>query len=378
MISFVDMSLFILTIVLFFLYGMLMTYYWMGWKSFSDFSNHNPVSDTSISVIIPARNEEHNIGQLLKALQEQDYPKNLFEVIVVDDHSTDRTAAIVQQFSSVRLLTLKDEGINSYKKKAIEEGISAAKNSFIITTDADCSPQRSWLRMMAAFKEKTNSGFVAAPVSYSTRKKNLLTVFQALDFLVLQGIGAVSVHKKIFTMCNGANLGYEKKLFNEVDGFVTIDNIASGDDMLLMQKIDEKFPQRVHYLKSKEAVVETEPASNWRSFFNQRLRWASKARFYKNRNIIGVQLVVYLFNFSFLLLLIACLWDIKFLVWFFALWLAKTIIELPFVSSVASWFNQRFLLKWFFFFQPLHIAYTIGIGLLGQFINYEWKGRRVR
>ncbi len=377
-ISFVQMILVILITILFVLYGGLIIYYWLGWKSFPDFTTPPSTFTTTLSVIIPARNEEENIGRLLKALETQAYPKNLFEIIVVDDHSTDRTAEVVRQFPGVRLLQLKNEERNSYKKKAIEEGIAAAKNSFIITSDADCIPSSSWLEIMAAFTENQDLVFIAAPVSYSLQKKNLLTIFEALDFLVLQGLGAVSVHKKFFAMCNGANLGYEKKVFNEVGGFTSIDKVASGDDMLLMEKILKQYPKKVDWLKSKTAIVETRSAISWKEFFNQRLRWASKAGNYKNINILLVELLVYLFNLSFLALLIASAWDLKFLFWFLGLWVAKTIIELPFAFSVATWFDRRSLLKWFFFFQPLHIAYTIYVGLFAQFVKYEWKGRRVK
>ena len=378
------MIILILTISLFVFYSILIIYYWLGWKNYSDFKASEAFT-TTISIIIPARNEENNISQLLKALEQQSYPKHLFEVIVVDDHSVDRTAEIVQQFPGVRLMRLKDDDINSYKKKAIEEGVAAAKNSFIVTTDADCIPSPHWLSTIASFKQENDPVFIAAPVYLTSnpspqveRGANLLSIFQTLDFLVLQGITAVSVQKKFFSMCNGANLGYDKETFYEVKGFDAIDKIASGDDMLLMQKINKKFPQRVQYLKSKQAIVSTEPTSSWKKFFNQRLRWASKARYYNDPKIFFVELLVYLFNLSFLALLIASAWDHRFLFWLLALWFAKTIIEFPFVYSVASWFNQGSLLKWFFFLQPLHITYTILVGFLAQFIKYEWKGRRIR
>lgn len=372
------MIILVLTISLFVLYSILITYYWLGWRSFADFRVEDKTYNTSVSVIIPARNEENNIGPLLKALEQQSYPGHLFEVIVVDDHSIDRTREIVQQFPGVILMQLKNDEINSYKKKAIEEGIAGAKNSFIVTTDADCLPSQLWLSSMASFKQENNSVFIAAPVLYNTQKKNLLTVFQTLDFLVLQGITAVSVQKNFFSMCNGANLGYEKQAFYEVAGFAAIDRIASGDDMLLMQKISKRFPRKVHYLKSKQAIVTTEPAGSWKEFFNQRLRWASKARHYGDGNIFLVELLVYLFNLSFLMLSVASAWNYRFLFWLLGLWLAKTIVEFPFVHSVASWFSQRSLLKWFFLFQPLHIVYTILVGFLAQFLKYEWKGRRIR
>lgn len=370
------MILLFIVILLFACYGTLILYYWQCWRSIPDFISTDS-AQTTISVIIPARNEEKNIGHLLQKLKEQTYPVQLFEVIVIDDHSEDKTAEIVKSFSNVQLLQLKEENINSYKKKAIEAGIAIAKNEFIVTTDADCLPSSDWLKNIATFKEKNNSVFIAAPVIYDNNN-SLLQIFQSLDFLVLQGITGVAVSKKIMSMSNGANMAYDRKIFYEVNGFSGIDKIASGDDMLLMYKIWKKYPDRCHYLKSKTAIVHTNPMKTWKEFFNQRIRWASKAKKYEDKRIFFVLLLVYLFNLSFPALLIAMCWNVKFGAWFLIGWLAKTIIELPFVIAAAKFFEKQSLLKYFFFLQPIHIIYTIIAGLFGQFGNYEWKGRKVK
>ena len=381
------MVIFILTIFLFVLYAGMMIFYWLGWRSLPDVILNDKNYSTTISVIIAARNEENNIGNLLEKLQQQTYPEYLFEVIVVNDHSTDDTAAIVKKFPLVRLIDLKTGEANSFKKKAIEEGIAEAKNDLIVTTDADCSPQYTWLESIAGFKQKTNSLFIAAPVILDSSKANtdsaqeeneLLDIFQQLDFLILQGITAVSVSKKIFSMCNGANLAYDKNIFYEVDGFKSIDKVASGDDMLLMQKVRRSHPSQVAYLKSKSAIVFSKTELSWKNFFNQRLRWASKARMYNELNIFLVQFLVYIFNLLFLVLFIASFWEFNYFILLLILWIAKTLVELPFVNSVATYFNKRHLVKWFLFLQPVHIVYTIVVGLLSQFVNYKWKDRRVR
>ena len=379
-------------ISLFVCYSFLIIYYWLAWKSIPDFISSTTSPTLKISVIIPARNEEEHIGPLLTALQEQTYPAALVEIIVVDDHSTDQTAAIVQQYTDVKLIQLKDDGINSYKKKAIETGIAAATGEMIVTTDADCLPLPNWLKTIAAFKEEKKSALIAAPVVLTpSLPKNrdrlsplrgeggnsLLSIFQQLDFMVLQGITGAAVYKKKMSMCNGANLAYERKIFYEVNGFSGIDHIASGDDMLLMHKIWKQYPDKVHYLKSKEAIVATEPMKTWKAFFNQRIRWASKAKSYDDKRIFAVLLLVYLFNLSFLVLAIAGFFCSWYWYWLAGLWMAKTIIELPFVYGVATFFGKEALVKYFFFFQPLHILYTILSGFFGQFGKYEWKGRRV-
>lgn len=358
-------------------YSILIIYYWQGWKSIPGFSEANQRSSTFISVIIPARNEEKNIGELLKALEKQTYPRQFFEIIVIDDNSTDKTREIVNGFPGVKLVSLADTLINSYKKKAIEKGIEASSGELIVTTDADCITPPEWLQTIAAFRESTNAGFIVAPVAFNC-SSSPVQVFQAMDFMVLQGITGASVYKKIHSMCNGANLAYEKRLFYEVSGFSDIDHIASGDDMLLMHKIASKYPERVHYLKSADVIVTTHPMPSWKQFFNQRIRWASKATHYKDKRIFLVLLLVYFFNLSFVVLLIAGFWNYYFWLLFAAGLICKTLIELPFFSSLATFFNKQWAIKFFFFFQPLHIAYTIISGLLGQFGKYEWKGRKVR
>lgn len=370
------MLILIITLLLSIGYGLLVIYYWHSWRSVPVYVPGTLQPQTTISVIIPARNEEENIAALLQALEKQTYPSSQFEVIVIDDHSTDNTAGIVKQFPSVKLLQLTADNINSYKKKAIETGITAASGQLIVTTDADCVPPPTWLETIAAFKEETNAVFIAAPVAINCNS-SVLQVFQAMDFMVLQGITGAVAHNNQLSMCNGANLAYGKKAFEAVNGFAGIDTIASGDDMLLMHKITTQFPGRVHYLKSKDVIVSTAPMRTWPAFFNQRIRWASKAAKYNDKRIFPVLLLVYLFNLSFLVTAIAGFWNSYFWLLLLILWVSKTVAEFPLFSSVARFFDKRWSLQFFLFFQPLHILYTIISGFFGQMGSYEWKGRKV-
>ena len=211
------------------------------------------------TVIIPARNEENQIGKCLETVLDQDYPENLFEVIVVDDYSTDKTALVVstmqQRFQNLNLLQLQkilgSDQLNSYKKKAIELAVEKAKGDWIVTTDADCTATKKWLSNLSDFIQQHKSVFVAAPVKF-TNTGSFVSIFQCLDFISLQGITAASVYHGFHSMCNGANLAYEKKAFYKVGGFKGIDTIASGDDMLLMHKIYVNYKNQVHFLLSQE------------------------------------------------------------------------------------------------------------------------------
>ena len=240
------------------------------------------------------------------------------------------------------------------------------------------------METIAAFYEKYKPAFIAAPVSYwpSLLEEGLgvrfLKIFQSLDFMTLQGITGASVYKKFHSMCNGANLAYEKKAFYEVGGFTGIDNIASGDDMLLMHKIFERYPERVCFLKSQEAIVKTNPAGTLKEFLNQRIRWASKADKYSDKKITSVLLLVYLFNVWILMLGILSIFYSYLFHWFAAVIIGKTITEIFFLYPVAKFFKKRKLLWWFPLAQPFHILYTIVAGWLGKFGSYKWKERKVK
>ncbi len=177
-------------------------------------------------------------------------------------------------------------------------------------------------------------------------------------------------------MCNGANLAYERSAFYEVAGFAGVDRMASGDDMLLLYKVWRRHPQRVHYLKHKAAIMPTPALAGWRALVQQRIRWSSKATYYQDRRITAVLFFVYGFNLWCLLLLVLAPW-VSGWGWYALLCVgAKTIIELLLLVPVSRFFGRQRLLWYFPLLQPIHILYTVAIGILSRKKTYEWKGRR--
>ena len=298
---------------------------------------------------------------------------------MINDFSTDRTSEIVRSFSLCYLFLIEPatEANSSSKKKSIEAGIQKAKGELIVTTDADCLPSENWLSVLNDFYTNTEAAFIAAPVKFS-HDNSLLQLFQSFDFLTLQGITAASVAGNFHTMCNGANLAYTKQTFKNVNGFKGIDKVATGDDMLLMYKIWKQHPDKVFYLKNKDAIVTTTPEHNWKAFFMQRKRWASKTLVYDDYRIVAVLFFVYLLNCWFLVLIIASFFNSAYWCYAAAFWILKAVIEFPFVYSVARFYEEQRLAKFLFIFQPLHIFYTVFIGSISQFGQYEWKGRKTK
>jgi cellulose synthase/poly-beta-1,6-N-acetylglucosamine synthase-like glycosyltransferase len=256
-------------------------------------------------------------------------------------------------------------------------GIGLAQGEWIITTDADCTIPSNWLINYDQYIQKYEPVFIAAPVMFNNTG-SFVSIFQCLDFISLQGITAAAVSAGFHSLCNGANLAYRKDAFFAVEGFKNIDNLASGDDMFLMQKMKMKFEHKIGYLFSQGAIIKTSPMPDWRSFINQRIRWASKADSYSDKRIVTVLSFVYLLNLMlFILPFISFLYPALLLYWL-GLVLLKTLIELPFMYSVATFYNMKKLLWWFPLMQPIHIAYTVVAGWLGKFGKYRWKERVVK
>jgi cellulose synthase/poly-beta-1,6-N-acetylglucosamine synthase-like glycosyltransferase len=374
-------------------YCILLFYYRKSWKQIVDFVPARKMKLEEmpfVSVIIAARNEEENIGNCIQSLIRQTYPAAKFEVIITNDHSTDNTVQVINsmKMDNIRVLNLKDftenKELNSYKKKSIETALKFSKGELILTTDADCIAPEKWIETMVDFYKEKNAVFIAAPVSLTSSSpgkkigERLLGIFQSLDFMTLQGITGASVTKKFHSMCNGANLAYRKDIFYEVNGFEGIDEIASGDDMLLMHKIQEVYPDSIEFLKSPDVIVETSPEKTMGGFLNQRIRWASKADKYTDKKITLVLLLVYFLNAWIFILGVSSLFFQNVFYLFFVSIILKTIAELFFLFPVADFFKRRKLLWWFIPAQPFHILYTLIAGWLGKFGNYKWKGRKVK
>ncbi len=372
--------------ILLLLYSLLIYYYHRAWDQIA-YSKDIPEGFscdialiTKVSVIIPARNEAARITKCLDALSAQSYPKEHTEIIVVNDFSTDDTGErVLHHPIRCKLINLSDHVsgvINSYKKKAIETGINNSTGELIICTDADCSMGVDWIRILVTAFEKKPVQFIAAPVKIIP-DGSLLAIFQILDFISLQGITGAAVYKNLYPMCNGANLAYSRKAYDEVHGFSDIDHIASGDDMLLMKKIQSRYSGEIKYLKDQRVIVSTGPAESFKAFINQRIRWASKISHYKHPATFLTLALVYCVNTFLFVIFVSCFlyghWR-----WLIFLIAFKTISEYFFVSKVASFFQQQSLMKYFPLCQPFHILYTIIAGSFGSFGKYEWKNRKVK
>jgi len=336
---------------------------------------------TKVTVIIPVRNEEKNIIPCLEKVTTQNYPSSLYEIIVVNDSSTDHTFSLVTKFmlanshKSISLLNLSQRK-TSFKKAAITRAVNITQSDLIITTDADCSMSEGWITAIAGYYEKMKPAMIAGPVCFKN-EKGIFNKMQALEFLSLIASGAASIQLGMPTMCNGANLAYERSAFLQAGGYDDDLNYTSGDDIFLLHKMKAQH-KKIAFIKSREAIVETTAQPSLKMFLNQRKRWVSKSRGYTNIATITVALLVLLFNSVIVASLIMSFFFTPFLWLFLEFFIIKSVVDLPVLTGISTFANKK---KLMYFYLPLQIIYPLYIvctGFLGLFGSFEWKERKYK
>jgi cellulose synthase/poly-beta-1,6-N-acetylglucosamine synthase-like glycosyltransferase len=336
--------------------------------------------NTKVTVLIAARNEEDKIHLTIEDILKQDYPKHLTEIIIVDDHSTDRTSQIISSYANrgIKLLQLnEDKPLNSYKKKAISEAINLSTGELMVATDADCRMGDKWLSSIVGYYESENLVMISSPVTYF-EERSIFERMQTLEFYSLIGTGAAFIGNGRASTCNGANLAYRKDIFYEVGGFKGIDDLASGDDELLMQKVAKHFPGKIGFLKLYEAVVFTHAKHTLKEFLQQRRRWASKSVKYKDKTVVALVVCMWLFNVSVLLNFLLGFYDTYFFKLFTVQFLAVFLSELALLLPISTFFKRQKLITLLIISIPPYILYLIFVGIMGNTGSYHWKGRRVK
>jgi len=327
---------------------------------------------TKFTIIVPFRNEAQNLPFLLESLAKLNYPVHLFEVILVDDESSDRFEIEKSEF---KIQVIKNKRVsNSPKKDAITTAMQYVGSDWLITTDADCVVSKNWLLTLDNFIQRENAAMIAAAVTYQC-DDSFLHHFQQLDLASLQGatIGSFGIEKAF--MCNGANFAYTKSIFEKLNGFTGNDKIASGDDVFLLQKAVQRFPEQVHYLKSNDAIVTTKPLNDWKSLFYQRVRWASKTSSYQSGFGKSLGLLVFVGNLS--LIISLGLVFIGYLSWITLLMLALTkFIFDSILISKANNFMTSTKMRYLILSSFLYPFFSVGVALYSLSGKYEWKGRR--
>ncbi len=194
-------------------------------------------SDVFVSVIVACRNEEKNLPPLLSDIAAQNYNPDLFEVIIIDDNSTDTTFKIASCFTGIKNLKIINNS-GSGKKNAIKTGVEACQGELVITTDADCRVGIGWINTITSFYAGNKPGMIICPVELKGGR-GFFQRFQELEFLSLQGVTAGTAAAGNPVMCNGANLSFSKEAYQKYSGNLH-DEKVSGDDVFLLHNIKQE------------------------------------------------------------------------------------------------------------------------------------------
>lgn len=330
--------------------------------------NSDSQPEICFSIVVPFRNEATNLPTLLQSIENLNYPKDKFEVILVDDESSDGYTVASYGF---RVLTVENERkSNSPKKDAIQTAIKQARYDWIVTTDADCIVPQNWLLDLNIYIQNNQKEMICGPVVFKKRS-GFLYDFQQIELLSLQAVTVGSFGFGKPFMCNGANFAYSKSLFERLNGFEGNNAIVSGDDVFLLQKAVKYAPEQVGFLLKADFVVQTNAASSWKELFQQRVRWAGKSTEYSSAFGKMTALVVLFGNVAFIFALSSL-----FLGQFECLLilLIKVLVDYLLAKSTAVFYKKQ--LKSIFLTALIYPFFSSSVALYSLFGSYQWKGRR--
>lgn len=314
-----------------------------------------------VSVLVACHNEEGNIRNLLTDIADQSYHPDRFEVIIVDDNSTDETFRTASEYSGIKnLTTIRNRGWG--KKEAIMTGITRASGELIITTDGDCRAGPHWISSIAQFYDKYKPDLIICPVAIEAGK-GFAGKFQELEFLSLQGITAGTATAGMSTMCNGANMAFTRKAY-ELHAANLHPEIDSGDDIFLLHSIKKDKNAEIRWLESMKALVITSPANTLRTFLMQRKRWISKSSAYRDLCTIILATATFAMTAVQAGTFILAFVSFKYAVIFLLVFLIKSVPDFLILRNTTRRYGRAPLMKWFLPSQIIYPFYVLSVVLL--------------
>lgn len=372
-----DVALIVLPLLAVAVYAWLMILFTRAWKKTPDWRTGQGRNRVTLSIIIPYRNESGNIEACLRSLKNQETVTHDFEIICIDDHSTDGSRNAVAEFSA-SWAKVRNEFLDHAegKKMALAHGIGKSTGNWIATLDADVVVEKKWLTTLTDFLSSTNASMVIMPVMFNC-DGTFFGNFQVVELLALQGVAASSAFLGKPLMCNGANLAFRRDVYNRVNGMMGRENISSGDDMFLLEKFQSELPGSISWLKSHDTIAWTDASRTFSDLISQRVRWASKMKAYRNFNIVAVAAITWLANASLAVLFVASCCNIGWLAYFVLLLLLKSNFDIILVKPVAGWFGAGRALVVFPILVFVNVFYSVFIPVIGFFYRPKWKGRTI-
>lgn len=357
------------------IYAGFVFFLWNHWRRLKKTPSAPLKGPLTVTVLVPFRNEAKNLPKLLHYLQAQEVSEQIqWEALLINDHSTDGIEKVLGSDlpPNYRLLINKGEG----KKAAIETGVQAACGDLIITLDADVRIQPHWLQHIAASYQNHPAALYILPVMLEP-SKSVAGHMEELEFSSLMGTTLAMAHSVQPILCNGANLAFEKRAFEQLGGFELGKKLASGDDLFLLFAVKKSPEMHVSYCAHRDVVAYTPGTDTFRAFFSQRIRWGGKSKHYSDLPALWTAILILLQNIVLLLSLILGLLGVWSWYLVLCIWGLKFLPDLIFLAAVTKWFGRPSIL----WVSPLVVLaypfYIVFTGLIGLIWKPKWKGRRI-
>jgi cellulose synthase/poly-beta-1,6-N-acetylglucosamine synthase-like glycosyltransferase len=381
-------------LILFF-YTILVAVCVFGWLSAKKYEVVENQAKTALSLVVCCRNEQEKLPFLLQSIECQ--IPDIEQVVFANDNSNDGTVKILQSFakkySNVIFFSTKGSG----KKNALKEAMQFVENEYVITFDADCVVPNNYFLAVKNFLSKNQPDLMIGGVKFveetilnhcllseieaHTLKNNdialtrnlvaFFTQIQTLEFASLIAFGAGAALAGLPIMCNGANLAFRKKVWQNAENHLVMQEI-SGDDMFFLHYV-KKNGGKIAFLKMENGFVCTFAAQSVGEFLRQRQRWASKSRSYSDKETIFTAILVFLINFLILFFALGAVFSKFWLNCFLIIFLFKLFIDSILLIPFLVFTKQKQLIKFIPILSVVYPFYIISIAIAGIFCKIKWK-----
>lgn len=362
------------------LYGLLITIAIIGFGKLKRNINEAQKQEPEfISIIISARNEAKHIKDCIFEISKQNFPKNQYELIIIDDASEDDTFALANKalLESGIDFQIIQQNKHQGKKHNLSQAIEKAKGTIIITSDADVLYRHyNWLTSISNYFRAYSPNMLVMPIDYLAQA-NVLSSFQIIENIALTGFtaGFTGIHKPF--LCNGANLAFKLNAYHSVSGYQSHMAISSGEDVFLMEDLKKHNPKSIHYALIRELIVKTTPVDSIKELLNQRIRWAYKSKSNPNHLNLFAGFVIVAANLLVLALLVAILKKSVIMPYLSIFVLAKFVFDFLLLFLASDFLGRIKYIWWLVPFECMYWMYALIVGTTSLFMKPYWKGKKI-
>lgn len=367
-----------IAIFLAYCYSLLVLFAVRGWKV-HDKTAKSDHSYPFCSVVIAARNEAASIQTTVESLLKQNYPQECFEILVIDDHSTDNTKqildAMAETANNLKVFSSPEHIVG--KKQALKHVLKFTHGDLLLFTDADCEIGRKWIETYVAYAfAHPGNLYFGNILPRINEKSSVAEKCAALDFIGILGVQNGLANIGHAFSCNGANMCITRKFYDT--NYDTNESFSSGDDVFLLHTAKRTDRNSIHFIKNDNATVKTSVPHTFKDLFNQRCRWASKASGYKDKDSVLVALIVYVYCcVSTISGALACFGNKTALAVFLFLFLVKLCTDfLLFFTTRNDFKSVRYI--WLAVpFECIYFLYITAVPIASSLFKTKWKGRTI-